>query len=368
MWTALGGAALTAMYMTRATYLTFFGEPRGAAAGHGHDDAHAEEHEMEHISVGAPEPRSLSAAARVQHGGEGSAGDEPHGGHGGSAADDGSDHHGGPHESGKLILVPIVILVFFAVFAGFANPTPLASRFGEGVEVLKTYVEPRPTPVVIEEFLATGPGESVALTEASTFVPAAESAEEGGEKTGCGFTAPEPGTACFFPGVSHAEPKFTKILLSLGVVAAGYAIAIAFNVAFYGRRNKHLVGLTERSRIMRGGFVFLKNKYYLDALYENVIVRAIAHPIAKMAYWINQNVLDATVNGVGIGTRKTGQWVYDNIDQKIVDGAVNGSGWAASEAGHAMQPTQSGKIGQYGALLFGAATVGAIVLVLVNVS
>ena len=71
---------------------------------------------------------------------------------------------------------------------------------------------------------------------------------------------------------------------------------------------------------------------------------------------------------VGIGTRRTGQWVYDNIDQKIVDGAVNGSGWAASEAGHAMQPTQSGKIGQYGALLFGAATVGAIVLVLVNVS
>ena len=32
-WTALAGAALTAMYMTRATYLTFFGEPRGAAAG-----------------------------------------------------------------------------------------------------------------------------------------------------------------------------------------------------------------------------------------------------------------------------------------------------------------------------------------------
>ena len=52
MWIALGGAALTAMYMTRATYLTFFGEPRGAAAGH-HDaheadhDLYAEEHEMD---------------------------------------------------------------------------------------------------------------------------------------------------------------------------------------------------------------------------------------------------------------------------------------------------------------------------------
>jgi NADH-quinone oxidoreductase subunit L len=372
MWVGLGGAALTAMYMTRATYLTFFGEPRGAAAGHGHDDVHAEEHEMEHISVGAPEPRSLGAAANVRTGGEGSASDEPHGGHGGSGADDGSDHHEGPHESGPLILVPIVILAFFAVFAGFANPTPLASRFGEGVEVLKTYVEPRPTPVVTEEFLASGPGESVVLVDgvayAPSVTPAAEGGEEGAKKSGCGFDAPEAGTVCFFPSVSHAEPKFAKILLSLAVVAVGYAVAIAFCVAFYGRRDRRLVGLTERNKALRGGFLFLKNKYYLDALYENVIVHAVAHPIAKAAYWINQKVIDATVNEVGVGTRKTGQWVYDNIDQKIVDGAVNGSGWAASEAGHAMQSTQSGKIGQYGALLFGAATVGAIVLVLVNVS
>jgi NADH-quinone oxidoreductase subunit L len=380
-WAALGGAALTAMYMTRATYLTFFGEPRGAAAGHGHDDAHAEEHEMEHISVGAPEPRSLSAGANTLHGGEGSASDEPHGGHGGSGADDGSDHHdgdghhdehAGPHESGKLILVPILILSIGAVLAGFLNPTPLASRFGEGVEVLKKYVEPRASAVVTEEFLASGPGESVVLVDGVAYAPSAtpgaESGEEGAEKSGCGFTAPEAGTVCFFPGVSHAEPKFTKILLSLGVVGAAYAVAIAFNVAFYGRRDKRLVGLTERSKALRGGFLFLKNKYYLDALYENVIVHSVAHPIAKAAYWINQKVIDATVNEVGIGTRKTGQWVYDNIDQKIVDGAVNGSGWAASEAGHAMQSTQSGKIGQYGALLFGAATVGAIVLVLVNVS
>ena len=85
MWVGLGGAVLTAMYMTRATYLTFFGEPRGNSAGGYHGDEHGEEHEMEHISVGAPEPRSLSSAANTGHGGEGSASDEPHGGHGGAA-------------------------------------------------------------------------------------------------------------------------------------------------------------------------------------------------------------------------------------------------------------------------------------------
>ncbi len=369
MWVGLGGAALTAMYMTRATYLVFFGEPRGAAAGEHHDgdDEHAEEHEMEHISVGAPEPRSLGAAANAHGDGQHDAHDA--GGHDG-------DHHAsdGPHESGPLLLIPIVILAFLALVAGLINPTPLASRFGEGVEVLKKYVEPRSTPVPFDDVIATGPGESVTIVDgrpaaAPSAAPNAEGeGEEGAKKSGCGFDAPESGTACFFPSVTHAEPTFAKILLSLAVVAVGFAIAIAFNVAFYGRKNKHLVGLTERSKIMRGGYLFLKNKYYLDALYENIIVRAVAHPIAKGTDWFNQHVIDAAVNDVGIGARKAGVWVYDNIDQKVVDGAVDGAGWIAEETGHGLQPTQSGFVSQYGALLFGAAAVGAIVLVLVNVS
>jgi NADH-quinone oxidoreductase subunit L len=98
-----------------------------------------------------------------------------------------------------------------------------------------------------------------------------------------------------------------------------------------------------------------------------VIVKAVAHPIAKAAYWINQNILDGVVNGVGRSGRATGEWVYRNLDQRVVDGAVNASGLVASETGHALQPIQSGKVNQYGALLFGAATVGAIVLILVNI-
>jgi NADH-quinone oxidoreductase subunit L len=50
----------------------------------------------------------------------------------------------------------------------------------------------------------------------------------------------------------------------------------------------------------------------------------------------------------------------------VVDGAVNGSGATARGAGGALQPVQSGKVSMYGALLFGAAAVGALVLVLVN--
>ena len=79
-------------------------------------------------------------------------------------------------------------------------------------------------------------------------------------------------------------------------------------------------------------------------------------------------MIDSTVDTVGESGRKTGEWVYENVDQRVVDGAVNASGTVASETGHGLQPVQSGKVNQYGALLFGAAAVGAIVLVIVNVT
>ena len=376
-WVGLGGAALTAMYMTRATYLTFFGEPRGAAAGIHHDDGGHDEYATEFRETAirsadlvAALPRSLSAAANVpgddiEHDAEG---DPAHGGH---HADEHDDH--GPHESGKLILVPIVILAFLALTSGFVNPTPLAgdalgANLGEGVELLKKYVEPRYEPVAIGE-TAGHAGESIQLLEV-TPLPAAEAGADGKDAyaTGCGRTTPEPGTVCYFPKVKHAVPELSKILLSLGVVALGYATAIGFCIAFYKNKNPRLVGLTERSRIARGGYLFLKNKYYLDVLYQNVFVYFVSRPLAKATYWLNQNVIDGVVNGVGTSGKKAGNWVYNNIDQKIVDGAVNASGTVASETGHGLQPVQSGKVNQYGALLFGAATVGAIVLVILNVS
>ena len=108
------------------------------------------------------------------------------------------------------------------------------------------------------------------------------------------------------------------------------------------------------------------NKYYLDALYEKVIVHGIAYPISKAAYWTNQHIIDAVVNNVGKAGKRTGDLVYKYIDQALVDGAVNGSGTTARGAGGALQPVQSGKVNMYGALLFGAAAVGGLVLVLVN--
>ena len=78
-------------------------------------------------------------------------------------------------------------------------------------------------------------------------------------------------------------------------------------------------------------------------------------------------MIDGIVNGAGRVGRTVGSWIYRNVDQRVVDGAVNASGYVASEGGHALQPVQSGKVNQYGALLFGGAMVGGIVLILLNV-
>jgi NADH-quinone oxidoreductase subunit L len=325
MIVGLSGAFLTAAYMTRATYLTFFGEARGAAAGEHHEEAH--------------DAHGAHAA---------------HDSHDAHAAHDSHDAHSdhGPHESPKLITVPLMILAALALVAGLANATP----FGSNWERFKKYVEPSSEYVVVDGAMASGPGESIV-------VPAAE---EGAKEEGCAVVAPEEGMVCYFPTVSHAEFKWSKAALSLVIVAFGLVSSWLFCVQYYTRRNRRLVGLTERSMVLRGGYTFLWNKYYLDALYEKVIVRAIAHPISRAAYWFNQNVLDGIVNSAGRISRRVAGWVYRNIDQRVVDGAVNGSGAAARGTGGALRPIQSGKVNQYGALLFAAAAIGALVLVIIN--
>ena len=152
----------------------------------------------------------------------------------------------------------------------------------------------------------------------------------------------------------------------LGLVALGFIVSLALCRAVFGEKKNALQGLTQRNALLGAGHKFLVNKYYLDALYEKVIVRSIAHPISKAVYWTNQNVLDGVVNAVGKGGKRSGELVYKYLDQGLVDGAVNGSGATARGAGTALQPVQSGKVNLYGALLFGAAAVGALVLVLVN--
>jgi NADH-quinone oxidoreductase subunit L len=246
------GGGLTAAYMTRCIWLTFFGEPRGHAA----------------------------------------------------------DPHHPPHESGPRILVPLYILSALAIVAGFAN-LPAGGIFPDGIALrFEHYVEP---------------------------------------------------VAAYFPGElpTFAHPHFSwwvaVVSTAWAIVAAGVAYAYYWQGRFHG--------LTERNGAAKAGHTLLVEKYYFDHLYTGVIAGGVKGPVARAAYWFNQNVLDGIVNGIASGVAATGRWTYKYIDQGVVDGTVNGSGAVSDTLGQAFRQLQTGKVQQYGALLFGGAVLLAGIFV-----
>jgi NADH-quinone oxidoreductase subunit L len=250
------GALMTAAYMTRVIYLTFYGEFRG------------------------------------------------------------DTHHGEPHESGPRIVAPLYILSGLAIVAGFANipDTGVLSWVPEGLALrFEHYYEP------------IGP---------------------------------------YFPG--GALPSFTHPEFDIGIAVVSTLVALGSIFLAYSWywRNQGPHGLTERSRAAKAGYTVLVNKYYFDHLYTGVVAGSVKGPIARAIYWVNQNVIDGVVNGAGRLATVVGRFVYTHVDQQVVDGTVLGSATAARRGGQAARQLTTGKVQQYGALLFGAVAVFAGALIL----
>ena len=333
------GAFMTTAYMTRATYLTFFGAPRGGAAhfmgveqpdNEAHDDHgdHGDDHDAHGQDDHAPVPgRSFPFA---------------------------------PFDSPWKITAPLLILGTLAVGSGYLNAPALGIHWFEhqtessiGLPIAEGHGEEA------ADLAHAGEGDEEAGTAAEGEDEAEHAAAEGESADSAIFTVPE-----------APEFKWSAAAPGLLLVLAGFLTSLFLSFAVFGKRKSALtplVGLTQRSKPVGAVHKFLVNKLYLDHLYEKIIFRGVAYPISKAAYWFNQKVIDGVVDGAGRSGKRTGEWVYRNIDQRLVDGAVNASGMVASETGHALQPVQSGKVNQYGALLFGAAAVAAIVLILLNV-
>ena len=102
----------------------------------------------------------------------------------------------------------------------------------------------------------------------------------------------------------------------------------------------------------------LVNKYYLDTLYHNGVVRPVRDKLAAALYWFNDNVIDRIVYLAGAGTSRLGRWTYTYADQKAIDGAVNGVGVSANWSGGLLKFAQSGNVQLYAGAMF----VGVIVL------
>jgi NADH-quinone oxidoreductase subunit L len=216
--------------------------------------------------------------------------------------------HGTPHESPRAMTVPLVILTVFAVGAGLINfPFSLGAIPAHWFEDI---VQP-------------------------TFA---------------------------FPSeleVARFNPVIAAI--SLGLAVSGVAIAW-----LYYQRKIGLHGLTSRNRVAAAGYKLLDNKLYLDVLYTDTIVGGVKGPVARAASWFNGAVIDRVVNGAGVGARLVGDHAYKYVDQGVVDTVVNATGTASDESGQFLRRIQTGKVQQYGALLFGGAVALGIIFVIVS--
>ncbi|MEO6334557.1 MAG: NADH-quinone oxidoreductase subunit L, partial [Pyrinomonadaceae bacterium] len=126
-------AVLTAVYMTRMMWMTFFGTERFheglPEASHSHDPAHAEENSFAMADDGGPHAI--------------------HDEHGSSHDDDDEEHHTlapdfRPHESPWTMTVPLVVLAVLSTAGGLVGiPYAVSSLFGAGdVNVFERTLEP----------------------------------------------------------------------------------------------------------------------------------------------------------------------------------------------------------------------------------
>jgi NADH-quinone oxidoreductase subunit L len=204
-----------------------------------------------------------------------------------------AEHH--VHESPPSMIVPLAVLAILSVIGGWVGPPMMENGHPFG-----RWLEP---------VFASGT-HGIAGSATSHPAPAGD-VPHGAADAVHGAASHDAG---------HALPRSTEILLivlSVGVAATG--IALAFQ--FYERNPGAATRLRER---LSGVHRALLNKYWVDELYDAVVVRP--------------------VRGVSVAL-----WRF--WDEKIVDGLVNGVGYTLEGVSAVLRLFQTGFVGTY-ALFF----------------
>jgi len=238
-------ALLTSFYMFRLWFMTFFGEYRGEADAHGH---------------GGHTPQD----AHATHG------------------------HAGIHESPRVMVIPLVILAFLAVFGGYVGvPGSLGgnNRFDK-------FLGP-----VFHGSAPANP-ETTAMGEKG----APEQETEG----------PEPKR-----GIS-TELMFTGISVLAAFTGFGFAWLL-----YYKR-----VDLPQKIAASLGGlYRGVAHKYYIDELYAAVFVRPLINGSTRILWQgVDRNIIDAAVNDAGDDAGR----VSDEVRQMQSGNIRSYAGWIAA--------------------------------------
>ncbi len=279
------GAGLTAFYMFRMMFLTFYGENRthshddhGHGHGHGHDDHH-DAHEIHH--------EHLDARSNV-----------------------------------PLLILSVFTLGFW--FAGTLTGQSFGKVFGSKTEWFKILVEaPK-----VERFVGHA-REPFGSTDTKPTVEL----EHAHYHHQTGYAGPNPDEHKLHS--AHTFGAILSIIIAFAGVFLAYLMYIKKSVKPWADT---FAGYTE----------VLKNKYYFDNLYVDIIIKKGLLGLNRFLSWLDMGIYDryvvdgmATVNRV---TFKAAKW-FDNV---VVDAiGVDGAGVAVNLFNLVLRIVQSGKIQFY---------------------
>ncbi|MDQ3012157.1 MAG: NADH-quinone oxidoreductase subunit L [Acidobacteriota bacterium] len=237
-------ALLTAIYMTRMMWLTFFGQERFGQARPGHsDDAYAEHTD-----------------AHAEH----------------TDADHSHAAHGKPHESPAVMWIPLAVLAALSIIGGWVGVAPALGQF---VGIHENKFEHFLAPVIAEAqpFGLTAPAGHGLARQGEVGAPTIE-----GRGTASGENA---SSSLVSKGEEHHDTSTELGLTALSVVLG--LLGIGIGIAVFGKKP-----IRKMPRV-------LEEKYYVDEIYEDAVIQPIEH-LSRDGLWkvIDVKIIDGFVNGV----------------------------------------------------------------------
>ena len=253
--------------------------------------------------------------------------------------------HHPPHESGRLMVVPLVVLAVLSLGIGY-----IGSPVWTGAKNFETWTATETLEGLEFPFMA-GAGEH------------GDEADHGEEALGSGVLAAGPtapaGTDVLAvegsPSVLHGPPTWHFDILAMALAAFLAAVALA---AFWYRK-----GLPDRDPMLHMGPVtkVLVAKYGFDAFGYRFVVVPVRDTLAKAASYSSNMLIDRVVAGTGRSVKRLAVGTYEVVDQRVIDGGVNGAAFSAAWWSQRLKRIQSGDVQRYAAAL----VAGVVVLVIV---
>ncbi len=268
----LAGAVLTAFYMSRLVFMTFFGENRAHHVDHHPPDQEPSGHDV--------------------------------------CCDDDStrdkSHHAHIHESPKTMTIPLMVLAVLSIVGGLVG-IPHALKGANHIEEFMAPVFANSGIIHVEKHVSTGGHDAAVLPV----------------------------------GEHHGD---TTLELLLMVLSVGLVLISIYGAYYCYIKKKDIPGRIAQK--FSGLHKLLLNKYYIDEIYQQVLIKSLLALNNILAYKIDLGVIDKIVNGLGTSTIKVAKasgW----MDKNVVDGAVNGTGQTVLAFGQVVRQPQSGRLKDY---------------------